>query len=167
MCLRDLHLLEEGRIIKKKISRLYTSFFFFFQFVNFLFLPIYYYQFSHQIKHQTGHFFDNIIWLQLPEIVTIFVSLWYNLVIPVRFIMDPNLHKKTKVLSILGVVVNRISSCKNGLQCHLVKKKTPVGQHKSTVLWIKFYLQFWILAKLILLYFKTKDTNGRLTCLLI
>lgn len=96
----------------------------------------------------------------LPEIVTIFVSLWYNMVIVVRFTKDPNLQKTTKVLSILEVVVKRISSCKNGLQCHLVKNKTPVGQHESTVLWIKFYLQFWILAKLTLLYFKHKwQTN--------
>ena len=108
------------------------------------------------IKHQTGHFHDDITWLQLPEIVTIFVSLWYNMVILVRFTKDPNLNKKTKVLSILEVVVKSISSCKNGLQCHLVKNKTPVGQHKSTVLWIKFYLQFWILAKLTLRYFKNK-----------
>ena len=86
------------------------------------------------------------------------------MVIVVRFTKDPNLHKKAKVLSILEVVVKRISSCQNGLQCHLVKNKTPVGQHKSPVLWIKFYLQFWILAKLTLLYFKTKDINGRLTC---
>lgn len=100
----------------------------------------------------------------LPEIVTIFVSLWYNMVIVVRFTKDPNLHKKAKVLSILEVVVKRISSRKNGLQCHLVKNKTPVGQHESTVIWIKFYLKFWILAKLTLLYFKTKDINGRLTC---
>ena len=152
-------------LLKKRISQLYISFKWFWQFVNFWFLPIYYYRFSHQIKHQTGHFHDDIIWLQLlPEIVTIFVSLWYNIVIVVRFTKDPNLHKKTKVLSILEVVVKRISSCQNGLQCHLVKNKTPVGQHKSPVLWIKFYPQFWILAKLTLLYFKTKDINGRLTC---
>lgn len=158
MCLKDLHLLEKGRIIKKKISQLYISFKWFWQFVNFWFLPIYYHRFSHQIKHQTGHFHDDIMWLQLlPEIVTIFVSLWYNIDIVVRFTKDPNLHKKTKVLSILEVVVKRISSCQNGLQCHLVKNKTPVGQHKSPVLWIKFYLQFWMLAKLTLLYFKTKD----------
>lgn len=41
-----------------------------------------------------------------------------------------------------------------------MKNKTPVGQHDSTVLWIKFYLKFWILAKLTLLYFKHKwQTN--------
>ena len=56
------------------------------------------------------------------------------MVIVVRFTKDPDLHKKTKVLSILEVVVNRISSCKNGLQCHLVKNKTQVGQQISTVL---------------------------------
>ena len=69
------------------------------------------------------------------------------MVVVVKFSKDPNLLKKTKVLSLLEVVVKRISSCKNGLQCHLVKNKTPVGQHKSTVLRIKFYFQFWILAK--------------------
>ena len=161
MCLKDLHLLEKGRIIKKRFYG-FTSLFSECDnwFVNFWFLPIYYYRFSHQIKHQTGHFHDDII----TRNCYYFVSLWYNMVIVVRFTKDPNLHKKAKILSILEVVVKRISSCKNGLQCHLVKNKTPVGQHKSTVLWIKFYLQFWMLAKLTLLYFKTKDINGRLTC---
>ena len=41
----------------------------------------------------------------LPEIVTIFVSLWYNMVIVVRFTKVTNLQKTTKVLSILKVVV--------------------------------------------------------------
>lgn len=45
-----------------------------------------------------------------------------------------------------------------------IKHQLDNNKHKSTVLWIKFYLQFWILAKLTLLYFKTKDKNGRLTC---
>ena len=40
----------------------------------------------------------------LPEIVT-FVSLWYNMVIVVRFTKDPNLQKTTKILKILEVVV--------------------------------------------------------------
>ena len=70
MCLRDLHLLEKGRIIKKK-------------------------------KDFTAvHLF-----LEILTIVTIFVSLWYNMVIVVRFTKDPNLQKTTKVLSILEVVV--------------------------------------------------------------
>ena len=41
----------------------------------------------------------------LPEIVTIFFSLWYNMVIVVRFTKDPNLQKTKKALSILVVVV--------------------------------------------------------------
>ena len=45
------------------------------------------------------------LFLEILTIVTIFVSLWYNMVIVVRFTKDPNLQKTIKVLSILEVVV--------------------------------------------------------------